>query len=70
MNGLPGTLTVEEVESWARQAERHNVRVTYRVVGQEQSTTRTMAHPEYLRWAREARNNGYQLLAAEQVRRE
>lgn len=67
---LPGTLTAEELDSWARAAAKHNVRVTYRVAGQSQTTTRVMAHAEYMRWADQARHNGYELVKAEQERRE
>ncbi len=62
------SLTAEEIESWAREAEKHQVRVKYRVKGQEQASTKTMAHVEYLRWVADMDNNGYQLVSAEQVR--
>lgn len=67
---LPGTLTAEELESWARAAAKHNVRVRYRVQGQEQVTTREMAHVEYLRWNEQARRNGYALVSVEQIRKD
>ena len=66
---LPGTLTPEEIESWAKAAAKQNVRVRYRVEGQEQVTTREMGHAEYLRWNQEARANGYTLMSAEQIRK-
>jgi len=67
---LPGTLTSEEIESWVRAAAKHNVRVRYRVEGQEQVTTREMAHAEYLRWNEQSRRNGYTLVSVEQIRKD
>lgn len=61
-------LDAEEIETWAREAARYNVRVTYRVKGQEIPTTRTMAHSAYHRWVRDMGRNGYELVRAEQVR--
>lgn len=49
-------------------AKMPDVRVTYRVVGQEQTTTRTMRHDEYAEWASQLRKGGYELVKAEQVR--
>lgn len=69
-NALPGSLTAEEIESWARDASRKDVRVTYRVTGQQATTTRAMGWAAYMRWTSEARNNGYELVRAEQVARE
>lgn len=62
-------LSPEEIESWAREAGRTNVRVTYRVTGQQIPTTRTMAHAEYMRWVSQMAANGYELVKAEQERR-
>lgn len=64
------SISPEELDSWARDAEKRNVRVTYRVKGQQVPNTRTMAHVEYLRWVEDMSTNGYELVAAEQVRKE
>jgi hypothetical protein len=61
---------LEEIDSWAREAGKRNVRVTYRVTGQQIPTTRTMGFEEYHRWAGQLRANGYELVRAEQVRKE
>jgi hypothetical protein len=63
-------VTLEEIDSWAREAGKRNVRVTYRVAGQQIPTTRTMAHEEYIRWVGQLSANGYELVRAEQVRKE
>lgn len=62
-------LSTEELEQWAAEANRHNVRVKYRIEGQEQPTTRTMAYVEFQRWAREASANGYALISADMERK-
>lgn len=61
------SISVSDIEEWARQAEKQKVRVTYRVKGQEQTTTRTFGYTEYLKWAADLDRNGYQLVQAQQV---
>lgn len=45
------------------------VRITYRVKGQEQTTTREMEHRHYLTWLARMKADGYELLRVEQVRK-
>ncbi len=51
-------------------ARQPKVRVTYRVKGQQQATSRTLTHRHYLEFARDLDVNGYELLEAGQVREE
>lgn len=51
---------------WGENASQKRVVVTYRVKGQQQTTTRTMDHNAYIRWAMEHEANGYQFISAEQ----
>lgn len=48
-------------------ARMPKVRVTYRVKGQQQSTSRELAHRHYVEWVRDMDANGYELLQAEQA---
>lgn len=54
--------------AWGPNASTLRVRVTYRVKGQETTTTWTMEHKEYFEWATTAPFKGYELVQAEQVR--
>lgn len=53
---------------WGKDASTLPVRVTYRVKGQRQTTTRTMPHNDYIDWTFNMNANGYELVRAEQVR--
>lgn len=48
-------------------ARQPKVRITYRVKGQQASTSRELTHRHYLEWVRDIDANGYELLEAHQV---
>lgn len=48
-------------------ARMPKVRITYRLKGQQQTTSRELKHRHYVEWVRDMDANGYELMQAEQV---
>lgn len=63
-------MSPEEVREviYGKREVRPRVAVTYRVKGQQQTTTRTFEHEAYLAFVQDMDANGYQMVSAEQER--
>lgn len=59
--------THEEFEHivYGKRDTRPRVTVTYRVAGQQQTTSRSFSHEAYLRFVGDMAANGYEMLGAE-----